>query len=278
MTYQVDLLIPTARFVFSVEGEGVSVLPEHRSPEAFVELPRPARAAAGGGHDDVPQHGAAPRPAHDPRRSRAAAPERPGGAGARGAGLSPADVDLIVLTHAHLDHAGGCASVPAPIAVHERETASPYWPLGERPARTVPTGAPCRRRRRTRSRHRVGSHAGPLRRAHQPGRATRPRAASSCAATPSARRRPSLTRWRPPGRRRRPSSRRGAASAPGIRCASSPGTCHRSFHEAGDAAQRVAAGLCYTQAPCDHARETPACLSMNTGVTSAETRSRSCRR
>ena len=33
----VDVLIPTARFVFSVEGDTVDVLPEHRSPEAFVE-------------------------------------------------------------------------------------------------------------------------------------------------------------------------------------------------------------------------------------------------
>src|SRR5690606_37524104 len=43
-------------------------------------------------------------------------------------GLTAGDVDLVVLTHAHLDHAGGCASVPAPVAVHELETAAPHWP------------------------------------------------------------------------------------------------------------------------------------------------------
>ena len=34
-----------------------------------------------------------------------------------------------MLTHAHLDHAGGCASLTAPVAVHELETSSPHWPL-----------------------------------------------------------------------------------------------------------------------------------------------------
>ena len=37
LTYELDILIPTARFVFSVEGDAVEVLPEHRSPEAFVQ-------------------------------------------------------------------------------------------------------------------------------------------------------------------------------------------------------------------------------------------------
>jgi glyoxylase-like metal-dependent hydrolase (beta-lactamase superfamily II) len=35
----------------------------------------------------------------------------------------------VALTHAHLDHAGGCASLPAPVAVHELETQASYWPL-----------------------------------------------------------------------------------------------------------------------------------------------------
>ena len=36
-TYDVDILLPTARFVFSVDGDAVAVLPEHRSPEAFAK-------------------------------------------------------------------------------------------------------------------------------------------------------------------------------------------------------------------------------------------------
>ena len=30
--YRLDILIPTARFAFAVEGERMDVLPEHRSP------------------------------------------------------------------------------------------------------------------------------------------------------------------------------------------------------------------------------------------------------
>ena len=38
--WELDILIPTARFVFSVEDGAVDVLPEHRSPEAFVAYRR----------------------------------------------------------------------------------------------------------------------------------------------------------------------------------------------------------------------------------------------
>ncbi len=44
-------------------------------------------------------------------------------------GLTAADVDQVVLTHAHLDHAGGCADLLLPVTVHERETATPHWAL-----------------------------------------------------------------------------------------------------------------------------------------------------
>ena len=129
MSYEVDLLIPTARFVFSVEGGAVSVLPEHRSPEAFVEY----RAL----RERQPVVGMTPFPNTVLLRGPRTILVDPGlplqndpvVRALEARGLSPADVDLVVLTHAHLDHAGGCASVPAPIAVHELETVSPYWPL-----------------------------------------------------------------------------------------------------------------------------------------------------
>jgi glyoxylase-like metal-dependent hydrolase (beta-lactamase superfamily II) len=42
-------------------------------------------------------------------------------------GLTAADVDFCVLTHAHVDHAGGCASLMAPVTMHSLETQSPHW-------------------------------------------------------------------------------------------------------------------------------------------------------
>ena len=129
MTYQLDILIPTARFVFSVEGEVVEVLPEHRSPEAFVDYRelRERRPVVGmttfpntlllrGPRTIVVDPGLPLQ--NDPVLR--ALEER---------GLSAADVDLVVLTHAHLDHAGGCASLLAPVVVHELETQAPYWVL-----------------------------------------------------------------------------------------------------------------------------------------------------
>lgn len=129
MVYELDVLIPTARFVFSVEDGAVEVLPEHRSPEAFVayrEL-RGRRPVVGmttfpntvllrGPRTIVVDPGL---PLQNDPVLRAL----------EARGLSPGDVDLVVLTHAHLDHAGGCAALVAPVAVHELETRSPHWVL-----------------------------------------------------------------------------------------------------------------------------------------------------
>ena len=127
--YEVDILIPTARFVFSVEGDAVEVLPEHRSPEAFVAYRRlrdqrpvvamttfPNTVLLRGPRTIVVDPGL---PLQNEPVVRAL----------EARGLSAADVDLVVLTHAHLDHAGGCADLPVPVAVHELETTAPYWPL-----------------------------------------------------------------------------------------------------------------------------------------------------
>jgi N-acyl homoserine lactone hydrolase len=138
--YELDILIPTARFAFSVEGDAVEVLPEHRSPEAFAAY-RELR-------DRRPVVGMTTFPNTVLLRGPATIVVDPGlplqndpvlGA-LEARGLTTADVDLVVLTHAHLDHAGASAALAAPVAVHELETRSPHWPL----AAAVLDGLPLR--------------------------------------------------------------------------------------------------------------------------------------
>jgi glyoxylase-like metal-dependent hydrolase (beta-lactamase superfamily II) len=127
--YEVDLLIPTARFVFSVEGADVDVAPEHRSPEAFIEYRRL--------RDRRPVVGMTTFPNTVLLRGERTIVVDPGlplqneplVRALEWRGLSPADIDLVVLTHAHLDHAGACADLLRPVVVHEREVNAPYWPL-----------------------------------------------------------------------------------------------------------------------------------------------------
>ena len=128
--YHVDLLIPTARFVFSVCEDRVEVLPEHGSPEAFVDYRRL--------RDERPVVGMWTFPNSVLLRGERTIIVDPGLPllqnepilGALAArGITPADVDQVVLTHAHLDHAGGCADLLLPVAVHERETTAPHWAL-----------------------------------------------------------------------------------------------------------------------------------------------------
>jgi glyoxylase-like metal-dependent hydrolase (beta-lactamase superfamily II) len=127
--YRVDVLIPTARFVFSVEAGTVAVLPEHRSPEAFVEYRRL--------RDERPVVGMTTFPNTVLLRGEKTIvvdpwlplQNEPVVRALAAHGLSPADVDLVVLTHAHLDHAGACADLLAPVAVHRLEAHAPHWLL-----------------------------------------------------------------------------------------------------------------------------------------------------
>jgi glyoxylase-like metal-dependent hydrolase (beta-lactamase superfamily II) len=125
--YKVDILIPTARFVFSVENGRTEVLPEFRSPEAFEEYRRL--------RDEHTVVGMTTFPNTVLLRGELTIVVDPGlplqnepvVRALEARGLGPDDVDLVVLTHAHLDHAGACADLMAPVAVHERETRSPSW-------------------------------------------------------------------------------------------------------------------------------------------------------
>jgi glyoxylase-like metal-dependent hydrolase (beta-lactamase superfamily II) len=127
----VDVLIPTARFVFSVAGDHVEVSPEHRSPEAFVEYGRWRRERAVTGMTTFPNcllvRGAA-RFLVDPGLQLQNAPvvralER--------RGLGVGDLDFVVLTHAHADHAAALVDLPVPVVVHELETSSAHWQVVE---------------------------------------------------------------------------------------------------------------------------------------------------
>jgi N-acyl homoserine lactone hydrolase len=126
--YTVDVLIPTARFVFSVEGETVEVLPEHRSPEAHDEYERWCAERAVVGMTTFPNTVLL-------RGDRTILVDpglhlqnEPVLRALEARGLDAGDLDDVVLTHAHLDHAGACIDVGLPVTVHERETQTPHWP------------------------------------------------------------------------------------------------------------------------------------------------------
>jgi len=132
--YAVHVLIPTARFVFSVEAGVVEVLPEHRSPEAYAAyrhlreerpvvgmttFPNTVLLRGDAGRDE-------PTILVDPGLQLQNEPVLK----ALGVlGLDLGDVDMVALTHAHDDHACACVDLPLPVAVHEAEIGAPHWPV-----------------------------------------------------------------------------------------------------------------------------------------------------
>ena len=126
--YKVDLLLPTARFAFAVEGGRIEVVPEHRSPEAYRLYSQLKRDHDVVGMTTFPNSVLLRGPRTilvDPGLDLQNAPVVQALALL---GLDVADIDLIALTHAHGDHAGASAGLPSPVAVHERELDDPGWP------------------------------------------------------------------------------------------------------------------------------------------------------
>ncbi len=126
--YTVDLLIPTARFVFSVEGDRVDVLPEHRSPEGHVLYDEWVATRPVVGMTTFPNTVLLRGPQTILVDPGLHLQNEPVLRALASRGLTPPDVDQVVLTHAHLDHAGACADLLLPVTVHRLETEAPYWP------------------------------------------------------------------------------------------------------------------------------------------------------
>jgi glyoxylase-like metal-dependent hydrolase (beta-lactamase superfamily II) len=125
--YHIELLLPTARFAFAVEGERVEVMPEFRSPEGSLAYQQLKKEHAVVGMTTFPNtvllRG---------ERTIVVDPglhlqNEPVVRALEARGLQPDDVDQILLTHAHLDHAGACVDLAAPVTVHELECSSPHW-------------------------------------------------------------------------------------------------------------------------------------------------------
>jgi len=127
--YDIDILIPTARFVFAVEGDEVEVLPEHRSPEAFGAYRSLRERQAVVGMTTFPNTVLLRGPVTVVVDPGLPLQNEPVVRALEERGLRAADVDMVVLTHAHLDHAGACADLMTPVLVHGLETTAPHWVL-----------------------------------------------------------------------------------------------------------------------------------------------------
>lgn len=134
--YQVDVLIPTARFAFSVQGGVVDVLPEHRSPEAYLAYRRLRAERPVVGMTTFPNSvlvrgdraRGEPTVLVDPGLQLQNEPVLKALAAL---GVALDDVDMVALTHAHDDHACACVDLPLPVAVHEGEIGASHWPVVE---------------------------------------------------------------------------------------------------------------------------------------------------
>ena len=135
-TYTVEILIPTARLAFAVRDGRVELMPEHQPPNAYRAYEAFRRQHEVVGMTTFPNTVLLRGPSTilvDPGIHLLNEPVL---AALAARGVWPDDLDLVALTHAHLDHAGAVGDVvpPAPsssgrppVAVHVAETEEPHW-------------------------------------------------------------------------------------------------------------------------------------------------------
>ena len=110
-----------------MEGERVEVVPEHRSPEGFLAYQELKRVHEVVGMTTFPNSvllRGAETILVDPGLHLQ---NEPVVRALTARGVTPAGVELVALTHAHLAHAGACADLSRPVAVHELELREPHW-------------------------------------------------------------------------------------------------------------------------------------------------------
>ncbi len=225
--YSVDVLLPTARFAFWVDGGRVEVVPEHRSPEGYVVYEELAAERQVVGMTTFPNTVLLRGPKTILVDPGIHLQNQPVIKALAAHGLGVDDLDFIALTHAHLDHAGACADVPGPVVVHELELDDPDRPMV--------AGLLPRERLRLLSGdegeldagHHLGAHAGPHRRRRVLQGRDRATVSSCSPATPSARCATTTNGSRPASARVPTPSlpHRGGRSRRGARRCSFPGTC-----------------------------------------------------
>ena len=134
--YTVEILIPTARLAFAVEDGRVQLMPEHQPPQAYHAYQALRRQHAVVGMTTFPNTVLLRGPSTILVDPGIHLQNEPVLAALAVRGLSPHDLDLVALTHAHLDHAGAVGDVVPPadaggghpqVAVHEAETQEPHW-------------------------------------------------------------------------------------------------------------------------------------------------------
>ena len=134
--YTAEILIPTARLAFAVQDGRVQLMPEHQPPEAYHAYQAFRRQHDVVGMTTFPNTVLLRGPSTILVDPGIHLQNEPVLAALAARGLSPDDLDLVALTHAHLDHAGAVGDVvpPAeftggrpPVAVHVAETREPHW-------------------------------------------------------------------------------------------------------------------------------------------------------